>query len=568
MKNNIFILLLLLLLGSCADDLERDIITNLSEDDVTKSFDFTRYRVSAVYNVLPNGFSQIDGAMSESASDNAEHTLETSGVHKFNIGSWNAYDNPDDVWNRYYRGIRKANQFLASADSVNLDPYRLDPNPAQQTVYQTRLAEIKRWKYEVRFLRSFFYFELVKRYGGIPLVTSTFSLDDVADNVTRNSLSECIQFIVTECDSAAAGLPVTYGTADLGRATKGAAMALKSRVLLYAASDLFNNAQWAQGFSKPELISLPAGDRTARWKAAADAAKAVIDLSGTGYALHSNYSTLFNTFNSAEIIFVRRNGASNSFEIANYPVGYDKGESGTTPSQSLIDAYEVKVNSSTSIPFDWNNAEHTANPYANRDPRLAMTVLTNDVTFKGRKVEAWTGGLDGKGKDRATKTGYYLKKYVDDKIDLLTGTTSIHSWILLRLPEIYLNYAEALNEYSPGHSDIKIYVDKVRSRSGVAMPGIPSDLTQPQVREKIRNERRIEFAFEDHRIWDLRRWMQAPSILGAPLKGVEITKVDDNTFQYKQITVEQRTFENKMYFYPIPQQELLKAKGLVQNPHW
>ena len=393
----------------CSKYLERDIITNQREDLVNKSYDFTRNRVSAIYNMLPQGFTEIDGAMLASATDEAEHTDETSNIQKFNTGAWNIYDNPDGVWYRSYQAIRMVNVFLNTSDSVNLDAYRLNPEASQQLVYQTRLAEIKRWKYEVRFIRAFFYSELIKRYGGVPIITELFSLNDDPSTQRRNTLAESIKFVADECDSVAANLPVTYSSDDLGRATKGAALALKSRMLLYAASDLFNNISWASGYASPELVSLPSGDRNARWKAAADAAKAVIDLAGSGYALHSGYATLFRTFNSPEIIFTRRAGTSNNFERASFPVGYE-GQSGTTPSQNLVDAYEVKVNSSSAIPFNWDNASHAANPYANRDPRLGFTVLLNNTTFKGRPVESFIGGVDGIGNVNATRTGYYLRK--------------------------------------------------------------------------------------------------------------------------------------------------------------
>ncbi len=568
MKATLCIFFMVITFSSCKKNLERDIVADLSEQQVITSYDFTRSRVNAIYSVLPDGFTPISGAMYASATDDAEHTLETSGIQKFNTGAWNAYDNPDGAWNMFYRGIRKANELLLTADSVNLDPYRLDPDPTQQTVYKTRLEEIKRWKYEVRFLRAFFYFELIKRYGGVPLVTQVFTLDDDPQQVKRNTLAECIQFISNECDSTASVLPVTYGTGDLGRITKGASLALKSRLLLYAASDLYNTPSWAGGYGNAELISLPAGDRAARWKAAADAAKAVLDLPGTGYALHTSYAALFKTFNSAEIILTRRSAATNTFEKASYPVGYDLGQSGTTPSQNLVDAYEVKVNATTSVPFDWNNPAHAANPYLNRDPRLALSVLLNNTTFKGRPVEAWAGGLDGKGKERATKTGYYLRKYVDENVNLLTNTTSIHSWIIFRLAEMYLNYAEALNEYSPGHADIKMNIDRVRARTGIAMPPMPTGLSQAVVREKIRNERRIEFAFEGHRAWDLRRWMQAPVYLAAPLEGIDINKTGTNAFTYTPVTVETRNFQTRMYLYPIPQGEIMIDNLLVQNPLW
>jgi len=569
MKMKIFfsLVILMMMLGSCDDMLDREAVLSINEKLATEVYDNVQKSANAIYTSLPSGFLYVDGAMMASASDEAEHTLETSAVQKFNTGAWNPIDNPDNAWGKYYIGIRRANFFLATADSVNLDRYRLDTNPSQQAAYKTRLANIKNWKYETRFLRAFFYFELVKRYGGVPLIKTTVSLNDNFKNVKRNALAECIQFITDECDSAASVLPVVFPAADLGRITKGTALALKSRVLLYAASDLYNSPSWAQGYEHPELISLT-GDRTARWQAAANSAKAVIDLAGTGYSLATNYTNLFKTFNSPEIILVTRAGATNSFEKASFPVGYDLGNSGTTPSQNLIDDYEVKVNSTTSVPFDWNNPAHAAAPFTGRDPRLGSSVLLNNVAFKGRPVESWIGGLDGPGKTLASKTGYYIFKYLDPNLDLLLNKTSVHSWILIRLAEIYLNYAEALNECQPGHTDIKIYVDKVRQRSGVAMPALPAGLSQSQMRDRIRHERRIELAFEDHRFWDVRRWMLGETYFNIPLRGIRITKNTDATFSYQVVNVEERKFEPKMYLYPIPQNDLNIANELVQNPLW
>ena len=142
----------------------------------------------------------------------------------------------------------------------------------------------------------------------------------------------------------------------------------------------------------------------------------------------------------------------------------------------------------------------------------------------------------------------------------------MHTWILIRLAEIYLNYAEALNECQPGHPDIKTYVDKVRQRTGVNMPPLPEGLSQSEMRDRIRHERRIELAFEDHRFWDLRRWNLGTTILNSPLKGVRITKNSDNTFGY-QVIGRNRVFEPKMYFYPI-QNDLNIGQGWVQNPLW
>lgn len=577
MKSKIFItgIITFLILSGCKK-LDQEVILTLTYDQVTKSYDYVRYLNSGVYTNLMNEFLYIGGAaMMASATDESEHTLETATVQKFNVGAWNAFDNPDDVWSTYFTSIRRANVFLVSADSVNLDLYKYDPTPAQQTVWLTRVAELYRMKYEVRFLRAYFYFELVKRYGGVPLLTTAGPITGDYSSVTRNTLAQCIQFISDECDSAAAKLPLTYGTSDLGRITRGAAWALKSRLLLYKASDLFNSpSAWATGYAHPELISVT-GDRTVQWQAAANAAKMVIDSAAKcGYSLGTNYGSLFGTgtYNNSEVIFRRGNSNTNTFELANRPIGYDLGQSGTTPSGNLVDDYEVKVNATTAVPFDWTNPVHAANPYApvgtlGRDPRLAATVLVNNTTIYGRPIEAWYGGRDGKPTDRATKTGYYLNKYNNSTLNLLTGQTSNHAWIIIRLAEMYLNYAEALNEAQPGHPDIAIYVNKVRQRATVVMPVLPAGLTQAQMRDAIRHERKIEFAFEDHRFWDVRRWMLGTTYFNAPLRGVSITKNADGTFTYIAVNVENRVFQPKMYFYPIPQSEL-NITGWPQNPLW
>jgi hypothetical protein len=208
------------------------------------------------------------------------------------------------------------------------------------------------------------------------------------------------------------------------------------------------------------------------------------------------------------------------------------------------------------------------NPYENRDPRLALTIVTNNSNFKGRRMEMWNGGQDGPPIVNSTKTGYYLKKYVNENLNLITGQTSAHNWIIFRLTEFYMNYAEALNECDPGNPDIKTYIDMVRQRNGINMPPLPPALSQSQMRERIINERQVEFAFEEHRIWDVRRWMEATSVFSSPIKGMKISKNSEDNFIYNIVNVESRNFLPKMYLYPIPQNEMNIAKGIVQNPLW
>lgn len=556
-----------LLLSSCNPILDREMILTMTEKQALESYDVAQKRVNGLYTYLPNGFSPVGGAMMAAASDEAEYSVASSSVHMFNNGSWNPLNNPDNVWTYYYQGIRQATLFLETADQINMERYKLDPQ--NQADYEMRMANIERWKYEARFLRAYFYSELVKRYGGVPLANELMDMDTDYRNIPRNTLQECIDFIVDECGQVAPHLPAVYQASDMGRVTRGAALALKSRVLLYAASELFNNPVWAQGYERKDLISLSGTDRQTRWENAAKAAGEVLwgaDVAEAGYKLSGNYQSLFRSFSDNEIVLVRRNGYDNSFEKSNYPIGADQATGGTAPSGNLVDAYETTGGRT----FTWKDPSMAARPYENRDPRFAATIMPNNSTFQGRPVECREGGADGPDKNNASRTGYYLLKYVDPELKLLQGQSAIHSWIIIRLGEIYLNYAEAMNEaYGPDAKGIygksaREAVNEVRGRVG--MPDVVAD-SKEEMREKIRHERRVELAFEDHRFWDVRRWMTAPDDLNAPLKGVKVTRLSYNSFEYQSVEVESRSFKRSMYFYPIPQNEL-NITGWPQNPLW
>lgn len=541
------------LFTSCKKDfLDRQISTELTEDEVFSSYARTRDYLIGTYAYLPDGFGRFNGAMLDAATDDAEFTTEGNDIQRYNTGSWNPYANPDDNWNRAYTAIRRTNKFLEQSGNVNLDNYKLNPDATAQQTYANMLADLERWRYEARFLRAYFYFELVKRYGGVPLITRTLSINEDLD-MARTEFDDCIQFISDECDSAALHLPPNAPTADLGRVTKGAALALKSRALLYWASPLNNPGQLAE-----------------RWEKTAAAAHDVLALQN--YQLEGDYRNLFRSFTSKEIIFAHRYAATNDFERANYPIGYDGGQSGTTPTQDLVDAYEMLDGSA----FSWNNTTHAAAPYDNRDPRLGMTVILNNTSWKGRPVEAWTGGRDGRGVDRATRTGYYLKKYVDENLDLLQNRTSVHTFILFRLAEIYLNYAEAMNEAYGPDQDPEGYgltatgaINEVRKRASVNMPQlVPGDWQQDAFRTKLRNERRVELAFEEHRFWDVRRWELGTQLFNAPVRGVDITRQQDGTFTYVPFVLESRVFLPHMHRYPVPQAEKIKSPSLEQTTGW
>ncbi len=504
------ILLAGLLLSSYSDYLDRE-----SDSYIDKKMTFTSYERTGkylvnIYTLMPEGLARMaGGAMYDAATDDGEHAVESADVQQFNTGSWNAVSNPDDLWNRYYSGIRMASEFIENADKVDLDRYRLDPN--SQPEYQNRMKDIRMWKAEARFLRAYFHFELLKRFGPIPLVSTVLSINEDYSRQPRPTMDECVDFIAQECDTAAAILELTpwRDEASLGRATKGAALALKSRLLLYAASPLYLKWEDTSEGNKPSDIG--------KWSAAAKAAKAVINLGQ--YTLHPGYGDLFkNAFRSNEYILMRRYGADAAFEVGNFPVSYG-GKGGMNPSQNLADAYEMKDGSA----FDWDNGKAKAHPYLNRDERMAATLVLNDSLWKGSKVETWNGGKDGKYKTNATRTGYYLKKFINPEVNVQSGGGAVgHTWPIFRLAEIYLNYAEALNECEPGNPDILTYLNAVRKRAH--QPDVTQGLSQERMRSYIHNERRVELAFEEQRAWDVRRWKVGSTTLGADLTGMDIRK--------------------------------------------
>ena len=542
-------------LCSCNDFLDREEDSFIDKTATFDSYNRTKQYLTYAYSLLPEGLNRFSGdALLGAATDDACFAIESSNIQQFNNGSWNALSNPDNVWDRYFAGIAKCCTLLENSNHINLDISRLDP--AKRVEYENNLKDIRMWRAEAHFLRAYFNFELLKRYGPIPIIKSTLDINKDYSDTPRPTMKEVVEFIANDCDIAADSLELTPWrnmNDAFGRATKGAALALKSRLLLYAASPLYVDFGDVDEANKPSDATL--------WKAAADAAKAVIDLNQ--YELAPAYDDLFkNDFQNKEYIFVRRYPSNSDFEKSNFPVSYG-GKGGTNPSQNLIDDYEMLDGTA----FDWNDPVKAAHPFENRDERLLATVLMNGVLFKGKRVATYPGGADATPNPNATKTGYYLRKFLNENVNIQTGGGSDgHVVPLFRLAEIYLNYAEALNEYDPTNPDIAVYLNKIRER--VSLPDVPSGLTQEQMRTLIHHERRVELAFEEHRFWDVRRWKVASSTLGAPVKGVKITQDDAGNFTYSPVQVEQRVFQPKMYWYPIPQSEVLKLHHWEQNKGW
>ncbi|WP_276347637.1 RagB/SusD family nutrient uptake outer membrane protein [Daejeonella sp. JGW-45] len=499
--------------------------------------------VNRLYTYVPTGYNRLGGSsMVASATDEAVHGPRNSEAEFWGTGLWASSSPRDDSFSDSYAGIRATYVY-----SEEIHPKIID------AVMSKTNRDIQYG--QVLFIRALLNFELLKRYGGYPIVKSLLKPDDNL-NIAKSSYDECVQYITALCDEAITLLPPSYATADFGRATRGAAMALKARLLLYAASPLNN----------------PSG-AVAKWQAAAAASDAVIKLNLYSlYTAGTGYDAFFNTIvNNNEIIFLKHQTASNTFERLNGPVSLAGGEGGTNPSLDLVNAYE-RIDGT---PFSWSNPTHAANPFANRDPRFAKSILFNGASWMGTTIETFDGGKDKQGA-KATRTGFYLRKFLVASARWTAPTgTGFHSFPLFRYGEVLLNYAEAMNEaFGPDNAGTfgmtaRQALTMVRTRAGLTgNQSVPLANDQAKMRIAIRNERRIELAFEEHRHLDLRRWKTAEQVLNQPVSGLKIVKNANGTFTYTPEVVEPRVFQAKMYLYPFPLSEIGRNSSLVQNTGW
>lgn len=521
---------------ACEDFLDKEVDTSLTDEMIFSDRHYAPGFLNNIYNTLLAGYNRYDGAMLASGTDEAVHSNSVSLIHAFNNGAVNPGFNPDDVWDHLYEGIRKTNIFLERLETTIAETNSI---PA---------ADRPRMKGEAIFLRAMFHFELAKRYGNIPYIDQVLNTDNATD-VTQLNFHEATKRIVEDCDAAYVHLPLVSTEENRGRATKAAAMALKSRVLLYAASPL-NNTE----------------NDLSKWEKAAAAALYVIEMAGPTIGLASNYVNIFNDPFSREILLATAPINSNTFESLNFPLSYG-GLGYTNPSQNLADAFDTRLGR----PIGDDPAYNPDNPLIDREERFYAIMLQNQATFKGQTIETFVGGRDGIGSAAtATKTGYYIRKFSNPSVDLDRGTTVRKPWILFRFAEAYLNYAEAMNEAYGPVSEVYDAVFFLRRRYHVlpARARYPQGMNQEQMRERLKKERQIEFAFEEHRFWDLRRWKDAETILNQPIRGLRTTlNTETNEFQHEVFEVENRIFDPKFYWYPLPRKEVLKGY-LEQNPGW
>lgn len=542
MKKLIYISILVLTAVSC-NKLDLTPLDRISDASTWSDQNLIGLYVNAQYSVLLHGYQNDLLAAADDEAFNIHqygnlYMIQTGQLTQDNV---NNFSNKIDYWDFAYSYIHNINVFFSKIDGAPVD-----------STFKSGA------KAEMRFLRAYIYANLIWRYGGVPIITKVFSLHDDF-KVTRASYDDCVAFIDSELDLAAADLPPNQPAAQEGRASANACLALKARVLLYDASAQNN----------------PDHDEK-KWQAAADASAALLNL---GYSLNPDYQGTFLADNP-EIIFARYFTQANSTNFST-----EEGRNGSNgwgsqnPSQNLVNAYEMAatgmlpytVKADGTLVLNPGSGYDPQNPYAGRDPRLDASILHDGSLWQGRVTETFDGGQDSPGSSiqpwNASLTSYYYKKGVVESIPPSGSTVKpTNPWIFFRYAEVLLNYAEA--EFELGHEDVaRQYINLVRARPSVHMP--PVTASGDALMAAIRDERRVEFALEGLRFFDVRRWKIADVTENIPIRRMHIVKQAGGTKTYQIETLEERSFLPQHYLIPIPRSEVAKSEGsLTQNPDY
>ena len=574
MKKILFytIILITATLTSCSEDiLDKEPLTEMPESVIWEDPNLAQAFVNARYNQVGHGWAEswMSSVCDEShliwsrgCEPLTQGYVSPSDLGRMN-GAWWGWDNRS--WSTIWGNISDCNLFLENVDQMEFEDDEI----------KDRLVG------EVKFIRILMYHDLISKWGAMPIITKSYDLNDMGEitTITRNTYAECVDFMVSELDDAAEVLPGSYSGSNIGRATSVAALALKSRILLYAASPLMNKD------GVDPLVGYPT-PVTNRWEKAAQAAQAAIDLAVlNGYGLYNNYTDvkenytqLFLDGGNSEVLFSRQGTPSADGENlcyldqSNGPNGYGQW-GGNVPISELVDCFEMIDGTK----FDWDNPAHAAAPYENRDPRLKAYILSDGDPWMDRNIQTWItvdgegnpsgGGLDSEfGRDawNASLSRYNIRKFMDETYETNSWNfKNPKNWIWLRLGEQYLNLAEAL--YMSGdESGARVALNVIRERA--QMPDVED--SGEDLLARIKNERRVELAFEEHRYFDVRRWLDAEVDLNKNATGVKIVKNDDGTKIYTPgRIVEERSFNAPaMYWLPIPKSEIDKNPNIQQNP--
>lgn len=570
-KYLLFVACATLVFASCDKQgfLDQTQSTDLNEQVVFSDSVFTINFLSSIYADI--GFATWPRRFGGGGLDASTDEAEGAGLGSINTfiqfatGTVNSTMITTDAWSTSYTNIRRANIMLKNLPQAKFGD------------------DIKvRTKAESRFLRAYYYFILLEHYGGVPLMGD--SVYRASDQIpfTRNTYEECVDYIVSECDAAAEDLPWIHEGENYGRINKGACYGLKSRVLLYAASPLFNGNGLAVEGPLRAIVGYPDTDQ-ARWQRAEDAAAQVLE-SGQ-YALYVDNTTepgfgfyrLFQLRTNSEYLLARMQNANRDLEGIWHPPTYGLGSPGAYPYLETANAFGMR----NGLPIDDPQSGYDpAQPYRDRDPRFANTITRDQSLVFHRDglvrrpvnifIDRTNPNNVTSGQDaiyKGTPTGYYTYKMVNRDVAAdWFSTETPRCMPIIRYAEILLNYAEARNERLASPDDA-IYdaVESIRARAGLSPFVLPSGLTKEEMRGIIHNERQKELAFEGHRFFDVRRWKIAEIVENRQLHGTEPVRTTAGT-TYNTINVRKRVFDKRMYLWPIPQSEVAKSVELLQNP--
>lgn len=532
-----YIFLVVIALSSC-NKLDLTPLDKISETDTWRDPALIQLYVNGCYNSMLHGLQQdlLASACDEAFNIHGDGNLAI--VQKGELTADNVTDlsNKIDYFDFAYTNIRTINIFFT----------KIDDAPTDQKFKNSTKGEMK-------FIRAYLYANLIWRYSGVPIITKVFGLHDDF-KVTKAAYDDCVKFIVSELDEAAALLPPDQPENQKGRVSANACLALKSRVLLYAASALNN----------------PSHEKS-KWQAAADAAGALLH---AGYQLNPDYRQTFLEDNK-EIIFARY------FTQANYTdFNLWQGRNGSNgwtsqnPTQNIVNAYEMAAtgkqpylaNPDGSLVLNPGSGYDPSHPYMGRDPRFDASILHDGSVWAGRTTETFHGGMDSPESSsgfNASLTSYAYKKFLFEDIPPSGSTVKpTNPWIFFRYAEILLNYAEA--EFELGNeATAREYLNLVRSRASVQMPDVTDG--GEALRSRIQNERRVELAFEGHRFFDVRRWKIAKVALNQPLLRMDIVKESSGSKTYTIKKLQECKFLDKHYLIPFPRAEVDKSLGSLQQ---
>jgi hypothetical protein len=574
-----------------------DNLTTLS--DVFSKRALSEQWLARIYSALPDMWQQPYAEQWNGMSDEIDYTPAWLSI-PLNNGAL-VPDGTTGYWQSYYQAIRYAGIFLQNIDK-NKEIQAL-PNGPQL---------IQQYKGEARFLRAYYYYLLMKIYGPVVLMGEEPGTVTTNYQRPRSSWSECVAYVLSEMEKAKQDVAdqfVVAGGTDIdhyqtGRITRGIVMAAESQVLLYDASPLYNgNADLAdfKNADGKQLIS-QAYDQT-KWKKAVDAAKAVIDLNKWQLyqvadpdpfkAAYLSCRNLFWDGCNTEGIWLRPGSSIiwNWEQHCSPRVSLGNAWNGIGVTQEMVDAFRMNNGLAIADPASGYTetgftstaksgfyVTGTSNMYINREPRFYV-----DMTFTGATIPVipmagqsyvqfyYSGNCGKNGAPRDwTKTGYTARKNIHPSTNFSTGASQARPAMMIRLAEIYLNYAEALNESNPGNPDILVYLNRIRNRGG--LPSLSTGLSQDAMRTQIRLERHIELAFEQQRYFDVRRWKVADQpgyYQGGQYHGMNMDKgntITDAGFYQRTVDVNRSNWVRKNYFWPVPQSEMDRNKMLVQFP--